>query len=195
MIMSEKAWDTYCWQFNQMNGLPQDKALTARLQRYTRHEARDRQDEEAKAAKEVYDGSVRGKSMHFLWPYFTRFVLPCVLMLALWEDMANAESPRRGWWKQKLAMPDVNDYLMFEVGGVFSKQAAATDADKAKAAAGATDGAAEEERLAELEEPDDREPQWQTVSPEAFIAKRLAIAKGEDIDEEENADEMAAYWR
>jgi len=179
-----------------MNGLPQERALTSRLQRYRKHESRDRQDEEAREAKEVYDGSVRGKSMKVLWPYFTRFVLPCVLMLALWEDMANADSPRRGLWKQRLAMPDVNDYLMFEVGGVHQKQTTPSDAQKALEEAGPPAAGDLEKEFSEFEEEeelDERDPQWQTVSPKAFLAK-LKEAGGGDEQGEEGSDDMMAYW-
>ena len=31
-------------------------------------------------------------------------------------------SPRRGWYKAQLSMPDMRDYLMFEIGVVFEKQ-------------------------------------------------------------------------
>jgi hypothetical protein len=55
-------------------------------------------------------------------PYCLKFLLPFLICIFLWEDTTNVLSPRRGWYKAQLSMPDMRDYLMFEIGVVFEKQ-------------------------------------------------------------------------
>jgi len=38
-----------------------------------------------------------------------------MLVIGLWEDGTNPASPRRGWWKNKVSIPDLPEYLMWEV--------------------------------------------------------------------------------
>ena len=65
----------------------------------------------------MYKKSWRGKTSGSLFSYFLKIFLPILVVVALWEDGTNAASPRRGWWKNKISIPDLHEYLMFEVAG------------------------------------------------------------------------------
>ena len=54
--------------------------------------------------------------------YLLKVVLPVLIMVFVWEDSTNFHSPRRNWWKGKMNMPDLKEYLMFEIANVFEKQ-------------------------------------------------------------------------
>ena len=49
--------------------------------------------------------------------YFLWYFLPILLLVYCVEDATNLASPRRGWWKNKISIPDLGEYLMFEVIG------------------------------------------------------------------------------
>ena len=42
-------------------------------------------------------------------------MVPILVMLIVWEDAGSHNSPRRGWWKNKIQIPDFNDWMMFEI--------------------------------------------------------------------------------
>jgi len=61
-----------------------------------------------------WKASWRGRTTKSLITYLWIFI-PLLFCVGLWEDMANNRSPRRGWWKNTLGIPDFNDWFMFEV--------------------------------------------------------------------------------
>ena len=112
--MSPEQWNTYCYQYNQLNEIAQPPQLINDIQYYQRENARRRRQAiEAKKLAE-YNASWQGKSTKSIWKYFY-FMIPTLLILALWEDASSIHSPRRGWWKNKISIPDFNDWLMFEI--------------------------------------------------------------------------------
>mmetsp|Transcript_15888 Transcript_15888/g.24468 ORF Transcript_15888/g.24468 Transcript_15888/m.24468 type:complete len:139 (+) Transcript_15888:216-632(+) len=67
------------------------------------------------AMAEEYRNSFRSKTTRSLKWYFTRILLPLLIIVFLAEDFTNMSSPRRNLYKNKLRIPDLRDYLMFEI--------------------------------------------------------------------------------
>ena len=53
-----------------------------------------------------------------IYRWYFKWVLPIVFLIFLFEDATNSVSPRRGFWKSNLHLPDLADYMMFEVANV-----------------------------------------------------------------------------
>ena len=49
-------------------------------------------------------------------------MLPLVFLIGLAEEICNQENPRRAFWKRHLQIPDLADYVLFEVQQVSSMQ-------------------------------------------------------------------------
>lgn len=135
--------------------------------------------------------------------YF-KWVLPIVLLIAICEDAANPISPRRGLWKAQLHLPDLADYMMFEVANVEANQKKDGDElrNKKRKAVAERKKLAKENRnattTATKELPAGQETQ-DTEEEEKDDGNDLyEEAEEEDGDEErlsqKEQDERAKYW-
>jgi hypothetical protein len=61
-----------------------------------------------------YKISCLGKTIATLKRYLLLLV-PFLVILFLYEDASNVNSPRRGMYKNRLGIPDMNEWLMFEI--------------------------------------------------------------------------------
>jgi len=48
----------------------------------------------------------------------------------LFEDVTNYNSPRVGWWKNQISIPDLLEFIAFEVSGTDRNQKRSTDQGK-----------------------------------------------------------------
>ena len=107
IIMTVQAWDTYCYEFNEMNGIQQPQGLLDNMRLYHNQEIQ-RQDQIQKEKDLIeYQNSWQGINKKMLWKWYMWFVLPLFLMLFLYEDITNAESTRKFFWKHKFSIPDL----------------------------------------------------------------------------------------
>ena len=79
-----------------------------------------------------YASSFQGKTTHSLKWYFLYVLLPIWVVVGCIEDFTNMQSPRRNLYKNKLRIPDLKDYLMFEIVQCARSQDQTPDAKKAE---------------------------------------------------------------
>jgi hypothetical protein len=56
-----------------------------------------------------------GKNSSALKSWYLRIFLPILVMVYLFEDIVNEESPRKFFWKHKFSIPALDDFLLHEV--------------------------------------------------------------------------------
>jgi hypothetical protein len=62
----------------------------------------------------MYRKSWRGRTKNSLFNYFLKVVIPLMILIAMLEE-ANPRCPRYYYWKTKLKIPFVNDFVISEV--------------------------------------------------------------------------------
>ena len=72
-----------------------------------------------------------GKSVNSIYGWYTgdRFWL-LLIVICLLEDFTNNNSPRRNLYKNRLGIPDLHDYLMFEIVNVKRGQLKSSDEER-----------------------------------------------------------------
>lgn len=60
--------------------------------------------------------------------------MPICALTFFFEDTTNLQSSRRGWWKNKIGIPDLYEYLLFEVVATDRNQDKTSDQTKASRA-------------------------------------------------------------
>ena len=67
---------------------------------------------------ERYRKSFVGRTKNTLFQYFLKIVLPVVLLIVFYEEVAGKHSPRKPMYKQYINMPSLIGFLNFEVAKV-----------------------------------------------------------------------------
>lgn len=114
LIMSPEQWNTYCFNFNQLNGVPQPPQLVKDLEECAADRTRKHNYIVEKRRNERYRNSCRGRTAAAVWWYFF-FAVPFIMGVGLYEDTANAQSPRINYWRQAVfSTPNLLGWLLFE---------------------------------------------------------------------------------
>ena len=115
IIMSPEQWNTYCFNFNKLNDVPQPAQLLKDMHTYQIESNKRFQEERYRLEDQAYKASWKGRTSRSLWLYLG-ILIPLLLGIGLWEDVSNPRSPRLGMYKNRMfSIPDFNDWLMFEI--------------------------------------------------------------------------------